>query len=338
MIRFPAEWEKQEMILMAFPHHLTDWADDLKSAYSIFVKIASAICYNQKLIILVHPDLKEDIKNMFCYHDKITFISYECDDTWIRDFGPISVYKNKKRVIKDFLFNAWGGKFEYKKDNLATKHLHKNWIFGVSELDEVDFVLEGGSIDSDGKGTILTTTKCLLNPNRNGKISKEEVENKLISELGAKRVLWLENGYLAGDDTDSHVDMLARFVSVDTIVYVKCYDEKDEHFDSLTKMEKELKCFTWNSDKKYNLIPLPLPKPIYKDGKRLPASYANFLITNSSVILPIYKDENDKKVIEIFKNLFPTREIIPLDSRRLIEQGGSIHCSTMQVCSQTEEG
>ena len=337
MIRFPAEWEKQEMILMAFPHHLTDWADDLKSAYSIFVKIASAICYNQKLIILVHPELKEDIKNMFCYHDKITFISYECDDTWIRDFGPISVYKNKKRVMKDFLFNAWGGKFEYKKDNLATKYLHKNWIFGVSELDEVDFVLEGGSIDSDGKGTILTTTKCLLNPNRNGKISKEEVENKLISELGAKRVLWLENGYLAGDDTDSHVDMLARFVSVDTIVYVKCYDEKDEHFDSLTKMEKELKCFTWNSDKKYNLIPLPLPKPIYKDGKRLPASYANFLITNSSVILPIYKDENDKKVIEIFKNLFPTREIIPLDSRRLIEQGGSIHCSTMQVCLNIEE-
>ncbi len=336
-LRLPAEWEKQEMILMAFPHELTDWADDLQSVYSIFVKIASAICYNQKLIILVHPTLKEKIKDMFCYHDRITFVSYESDDTWIRDFGPISVYKNNQRVIKDFLFNAWGEKFEYEKDNLATKHLHKNWIFGVSELEEVDFVLEGGSFDSDGNGTILTTKKCLLNPNRNSKTTKEEVEKKLEKELGVKKVLWLENGYLAGDDTDSHVDMLARFVSHDTIVYMKCYDEKDEHFNSLNKMEEELNCFTWNNNKKYNLIPLPLPKAVYKDGERLPASYANFLITNSSVILPIYKDEKDKEVIEIFKNLFPTREIIPLDSTRLIEQGGSIHCSTMQVYSQNEE-
>ncbi len=336
-IRLPAEWEKQEMILMAFPHKDTDWADDLQSAYSIFVKIASAICYNQKLIILVHPTLKEKIKNMFCYHDRITFVSYESDDTWIRDFGGISIYHDKRRVIKDFLFNAWGEKFEYGQDNLATKHLYKNWIFGVSNLEEVDFVLEGGSIDSDGDGTILTTTKCLLNPNRNGITTKEEVEKRLKYELGVKRVLWLEHGYLAGDDTDSHVDMLARFVSKDTIVYIKCHDEKDEHFSSLSKMEEELKCFTWNNGEKYNLIPLPLPKAIYKEGKRLPASCANFLITNSSVILPIYKDEKDKEVIEIFKKLFPTREIIPLDSRRLIEQGGSIHCSTMQVCVQISE-
>ena len=150
MIRLPAEWEKQEMILLAFPHENTDWKDDLKSAYSIFVKLASAICFNQKIIILVPEKDKDTVKDMFCYHDKISFVSYETNDTWIRDFGPISVYKNGNRVIKDFKFNAWGGKFEYEKDDKVTEFLHKNWYFGVSSLEKVEFILEGGSIDSDG--------------------------------------------------------------------------------------------------------------------------------------------------------------------------------------------
>jgi len=337
MTRFPAEWEKQEMILMAFPHSKSDWVDDLSSAYSIFVKIASAICYNQKLIILVPNDDKEDVRNMFCYHDRISFVGYETNDTWIRDFGPISVFEDGKRVIKDFRFNAWGEKYKFEKDNLATEHLHKNWHFGISPLKKIDFVLEGGSIDSDGAGTILTTKKCLLNPNRNPNLSKEDIETKLKDELGCNRVLWLEYGYLAGDDTDSHIDMLARFVSRETILYVKCDDEGDEHYFELKKMEEELKNFKTMEGNPYKLIPLPLPKAIYKDGKRLPASYANFLIINNAVILPIYKDESDKIVIEIFKELFPDREIIPLDSRRLIEEGGSIHCSTMQVCVDSEE-
>ena len=335
MIRLPAEWEKQEMILLAFPHDNTDWKDDLKSAYSVFVKLASAICFNQKVIILVPEKDKDKVKDMFCYHDKISFVSYETNDTWIRDFGPISIYKNGSRVIKDFKFNAWGGKFEYEKDNKATEFLHKNWHFGISPIEKIDFILEGGSIDSDGDRTILTTTKCLLNPNRNN-FSKIETEKILEKELGVKRVLWLNHGYLAGDDTDSHIDMLARFVSRETIVYVKCYDKEDEHFEELSKMEEELKSFTMEEGKSYTLIPLPLPKAIYKNGQRLPASYANFLITNHTVILPIYQDENDKEVINIFKSLFPDREIIPLDSRRLIEQGGSIHCSTMQVPIQNE--
>ncbi len=335
MIRLPAEWEKQEMVLMAFPHDKSDWNDDLNSAYSIFVKLASAICYNQKLIILVPQKDRELVKDMFCYHDKISFVSYETNDTWIRDFGAISIYRDGSRVIKDFQFNGWGSKFDYEKDNLATQFLHKNWYFGISDIEKVDFVLEGGSIESDGDGTIMTTTKCLLNPNRNNK-TKEKIEEILRKEVGAKRFLWLSHGYLAGDDTDSHIDMLARFVSRETIVYLKCYDKNDEHFEELNKMEEELKCFTRNNGKKYNLIPLPLPKAIYKDGKRLPASYANFLITNHTVILPIYQDEKDKEVIKIFKELFPNRDIIPLDSRRLIEQGGSIHCSTMQVPVQSE--
>ena len=337
MIRFPAEWEKQEMVLMAFPHLKSDWSNDLKSAYSIFVKIASAICFNQKLIILIPQNEKEKIRDMFCYQDRISFVSYETNDTWIRDFGPISIYENGERVIKDFMFNAWGKKYEYDKDDQVTKYLHKNWHFGLSPLKEINFVLEGGSIDTDGEGTILTTEKCLLNKNRNPEFSKIDIEIVLKNELGCSRVLWLKNGYLSGDDTDSHIDMLARFVSCETIVYVKCEDKDDEHYEELKKMEEELKSFKTKDGKPYTLIPLPLPKAIYKDQKRLPASYANFLITNYAVLLPIYKDESDKIVIELFKKLFPTREIIPLDSRRLIEEGGSIHCSTMQVCSMKEE-
>lgn len=334
MIRLPAEWEEQEMILMAFPHLQSDWADDINSAYSVFVRIASSICYGQKLILLVPICEKENIKNMFCYHDKISFVSYDVDDTWIRDYGAISVIKDAKRVIKDFIFNGWGDKFSHDKDNLATKNIHKNWHFGISQIESVDFILEGGSIDCDGDGTILTTSECLLNKNRNKSYKKADIEQVLLDELGIKNILWLNHGYLAGDDTDAHIDMLARFVSRETIVYLKCYDEKDEHFEELEKMEEELKSFRDIDGNGYKLIPLPLPKPIYKDKQRLPVSYANFLITNTAVLLPIYKDESDKIVIEIFKNLFKDREIIPLDSRRLIEQGGSIHCSTMQVVKE----
>jgi len=331
MIRLPAEWEEQEMILMAFPHLQSDWADDIDSAYSIFVRIASSICYNQKLILLVPLSQKDTIKNMFCYHDKISFVVYDVDDTWIRDYGPISVIVDNTRVLKDFIFNGWGDKFSHDKDNLATKHIAKNWHFGVSKIESVDFILEGGSIDCDGNGTILTTSECLLNKNRNKLLNRLDIELILQDELGIGNILWLNHGYLAGDDTDAHIDMLARFVSRETIVYIKCYNEEDEHFEELLKMEEELKSFKNIDGNSYKLIPLPLPKPIYKDKVRLPANYANFLITNSAVLLPIYKDESDKIVIEIFKSIFKDREIIPLDSRRLIEQGGSIHCSTMQV-------
>ena len=334
---FPPEWHKQRAILMAFPHKNSDWSNDLQSAYSIFVKIASAISFKEKLIILIPEDEREKIKNFFCIQDKITFLNYETNDTWIRDFGPICTYENGNRVINDFIFNAWGEKYEFEKDNLVNEFLYKNYIFYPSKLKKIDFVLEGGSIDSDGAGTILTTSKCLLNKNRNKEYSKEKIEEILYKTLGADRVLWLNYGFLEGDDTDSHIDMLARFVSRETIVYVKCENKDDLHYEELSKMEEELQNFRQKNGAPYNLVPLPLPKPIYKDGKRLPASYVNFLITNHAVILPIYKDENDKKVINIFKELFPKKEIIPLDSRRLIEEGGSIHCSTMQIPYKVEE-
>ncbi len=328
MKRLPAEWEKQDCVLMSFPHKDSDWADDLQSAISVFVRIASSICFNQKLIVVC--DDVEKTKELFCYHDKISFVKLETNDTWIRDYGPITIYEDGERKIIDFQFNAWGEKFNYNLDNLITKQLHKKWYFILSPLEEVDFILEGGSIDGDGDGTILTTTKCLLNPNRNPSFSKEMIEQKLNDTLGVDRVLWLENGELIGDDTDAHIDTLARFIDKDTIAYVSC-ETSDEHYDLLLMMKAELESFKTKDGKPYKLIPLQLPKPKYKDGQRLPATYANFLIANHVVLLPTYEDELDKKMIELFKELFPTREIIPINSMRLIEEGGSIHCSTMQV-------
>ncbi len=329
MIRFPAEWEKQDSVLMVFPHKNSDWADDLKSAQSVFLRIASSICFKQKLILVC--DNKEEIKKMFCYHDKISFVEFDTNDTWIRDFGPISIYKNDKRVLLDFQFNGWGSKFEFSKDNQVTSFLHKNWHFGVDELIHEDIVLEGGSIETDGLGTLLTTKKCLLNQNRNPHLSQKEIENRLKTVLGISKILWLENGELIGDDTDAHIDTLARFVDPNTIAYVSCDNPKDPHFASLQKMKKELESFRTKESQPYKLIPLPLPNPIYKNDQRLPATYANFLIANHVVLLPTYNDPLDKKMTELFKKLFPSREIIPINALRLIQEGGSIHCSTMQV-------
>lgn len=328
MIRVPAEWEKQDSILMSFPHAQSDWDDDLQSAISVFVRMASSICFNQKLI-LICDDIQKT-KDLFCYHDKISFVKLETNDTWIRDYGPISIYENDEHKLIDFQFNAWGGKFEYKLDNAITKELHSKWHFGISKLIEEDFVLEGGSIESDGAGTILTTSECLLNPSRNPSLSKSQIEEKLKSILGAKRILWLDHGSLIGDDTDAHIDTLARFIDKETIVYVSRETNDKEH-ESLSKMKSQLESFKTIDGKPYKLIPLPLPSAKYKDGERLPATYANFLIANHVILLPIYNDTLDKEMISLFKELFPSREIIPINALRLIEEGGSIHCSTMHV-------
>ena len=328
MIRLPAEWEEQDSILMVFPHTQTDWADDMQRAQSVFLRMASSIAATQKLILVC--DDVEKTKNFFCYHDRISFLALPSNDTWIRDFGPICIYHDNVRKLIDFQFNGWGGKYEASLDNIITKSLHDKWHFMVSPLISSDLVLEGGSIESDGQGTLMTTKKCLLNPNRNPHLSQTEIEEKLKELLGIKRFLWLEHGELEGDETDGHIDTLARVVDERTIAYVTC-EKEDSHYEELKKMEDELKLFRTFDNKPYRLIPLPLPSPIHKDNKRLPATYANFLITNKTVLLPVYDDYHDKPMTVLFKALFPNREIIPINALRLIEEGGSIHCSTMNI-------
>ena len=237
----PAEWEKQKLVLMSFPHEETDWADDLKAALSPFIRIAQAIAYGEAVYIICQD--KEKISSMFCSTRNLTFIEIPTNDTWIRDYGYISVKEEEENRLLDFTFDGWGGKFEASLDNSVNAALHKIGYMGTTPLEPIDFVLEGGSIESDGEGTLLTTSACLCNPNRNAGLSKDEVEKALKKHLGTNRVLWLDHGYLAGDDTDSHIDTLARFVNKETIVYVKCDDKEDEHYEALKKMEVQLQKF-----------------------------------------------------------------------------------------------
>ena len=331
----PAEWEKQQCILMSFPHEDTDWSDsgtreELNEALSPFIRIAQAIAYSEAVYIICKD--KNKIASMFCSTNNMTFIEIPTNDTWIRDYGYISLFEGKEKKLLDFTFDGWGGKFEASLDNNVNNTLHKKGYMGITPLEKVDFVLEGGSVESDGEGTILTTTQCLCNPNRNGGLTKKAVEENLKEILGAKRFLWLDNGYLAGDDTDSHIDTLARFVNKETIAYVKCDNQEDEHYETLKQMEMQLKTFKTIEGKPYTLVPLPMTDAIYNNEReRLPATYANFLICNDALIYPTYSDKHDKIVHEIFKDLFPDKEIIPVNSLKLIEQGGSLHCSTMQV-------
>jgi len=331
----PAEWEKQRLVLLSFPHEETDWYDpndtsSLETSLSPFIRIAQAIAYGEAVYIICKD--KEKISNMFCSTRNMTFIEIPTNDTWIRDYGYISLRENDEIKLLDFTFDGWGGKFEAGLDNSVNRTLHQIGYLGITPLEEINFVLEGGSIESDGQGTILTTSACLCNPNRNGGLSKEEIEGKLQHYLGAQRVLWLDHGYLAGDDTDSHIDTLARFINETTIAYVKCEDQEDEHYEALQKMETQLKSFTTMNGESYTLIPLPMCEAKYNENRqRLPATYANFLITNTALIYPTYGDMKDKEADIIFKEIFPEKEVIPINCLTLIEQGGSLHCSTMQV-------
>jgi len=326
--RLKAEWERQNLVLIAFPHKNSDWAQDLEASRAPFFKMAQAIAYSQ-LVYLLCDDV-EEAKSYFCSTTNIIFIKANFNDTWTRDYGALSIEDSGVNKLLDFRFNGWGGKFDASLDNSVNKQLKEKGFFSAP-LEAIDFELEGGAIESNGKGTILTTKSCLLNKNRNGGLNKSSAEKLLEQYLGANRVLWIENSYLEGDDTDGHIDMLARFVAKDTIAYIKCEDSADSHYKSLVEMEKELKHFRQENGVPYNLVPLPFTKPKYKDNARLPASYANFLITNKAVIVPAYQDSKDKEAVEIIRGLFKDREIIPMPSLKLIEQGGSIHCSTMQV-------
>ena len=335
MKRMLAEWERQRLVLLSFPHEKTDWYDaenpkSLDDALSPFIRIAQAIAYAQPVYIICHD--KARISEMFCSTRNMTFIEIPTNDTWIRDYGYISIEEEGEIKLLDFTFDGWGGKFEASLDNSVNAVLHKMGYMGTTPMETIEYILEGGSIESDGEGTILTTSECLCNPNRNGGLKKSEVEEQLKKYLGAKRFLWLDDGYLAGDDTDSHIDTLARLVNKDTIMYVKCDDNRDEHYEALGKMEEQLQTFKTVEGQPYNLVALPMCKAIYdEEGQRLPATYANFLITNEALIYPTYGTPQDKIAHEVFELQFPEREIIPVNCLKLIEQGGSLHCSTMQV-------
>lgn len=331
-ILLPAEWHPQSAIQLTWPHKDTDWAPTLDEVIPCFVAIAKAIVkYELLLIVCTDKELVlsqlEDIDTT-----RIIFREMETNDTWARDHGGITVFENDQPVIYDFVFNGWGMKFPANFDNLITRQLFLSETF-ASDIEVVNmqpFVLEGGSIESDGEGTLLTTVECLSSVNRNEYLNQEQLTYHLKDFFGIERILWLENGYLAGDDTDSHVDTLARFCNANTIAYVQCTDETDEHFEELKAMEEELKTFRTLSGAPYQLIPLPMADEVTFEGERLPATYANFLIINDAVLLPFYQSEKDNIAKQALQKAFPDREIIGINCLPLIKQHGSLHCVTMQ--------
>ncbi len=332
-VRLPAEWEEQSFVQLTFPHAGSDWAYMLGEVTGCFVRIASEIVKFQNLLVVCadEKEVREKLKNL--PQKNIRYIQIPSNDTWARDHGGITVFDNGKPVVLDFTFNGWGMKFAANHDNQITRKLFAENVFpkSVKYKSRKNFVLEGGSIESDGKGTILTTSECLLSENRNN-LTKEKTEKKLKKFIGARRILWLDNGFLKGDDTDSHVDTLARFCSPDTIAYVHCTDENDEHYEALKRMEQELKAFTLEGRaNKYNLIPLPMADAVYdENNERLPATYANFLIINHAVLMPVYNSPKDEIARQQLEKAFPGREIISIDCNALIKQHGSLHCVTMQ--------
>lgn len=306
----------------------------------VFLDIARAtLRFEHVLISCEHvvrlQDLERELNRYAIDHalpGRVVAVPAPANDTWARDHGPIAVQSADGLQLLDFKFNAWGGKFPWEKDNALNRHLANAGSFGGTPLIEVDFVLEGGSIESDGEGTLLTTSECLLTPTRNPAMDRSDIEDLLAETLGADRILWLNHGYLAGDDTDSHVDTLARFCAPDHICYVACPDETDEHYGALAAMREELQQFRQRDGSPYRLTALPWPDAIYdEDGERLPATYANFLVINGAVLLPIYGVAQDEEAISTLQGLFPDREVIAINCRPLIGQHGSLHCVTMQI-------
>lgn len=335
-LRLPAEWEPQDAILLAWPHKDTAWSLYLDDAVQLYEALVSVICDFADIVIAIPEteiaEVKLRLSAMDIPLEYVYFYPVDSNDTWARDFGPITVQTEQGMKLIDFSFNGWGNKYKFDLDNIISKKLYEQNAFPSATFESIDFVLEGGSIESDGNGTLMTTSSCLLNKNRNPFLSQEEIEQKLKSALGVTKINWLNSGCLAGDDTDGHIDVLARFCPNNTIVYTACDDEADEHYSSLKRMEAELQKMTDVNGQPYRLFPLPWPGATFGDNnQRLPATYANFLIVNEAVLVPIYDALSDEDALEVISQAFPGYEVFGIPCLTLIERGGSLHCITMQL-------
>jgi len=302
----------------------------------VFVEITLQAGRRQTVIIACHDEAhSRHVGELLGAHgmppDRYRLYIARSNDSWARDHGPISVLRDHQPQLLDFTFNGWGNKYPADLDNRITSLLHLAGAFGDTPLQTIDFVLEGGSIETDGQGTLLTTTSCLLSPQRNRGLVKTDSENRLRQYLNARRILWLEHGQLQGDDTDGHIDTLARFANPETILYVASTDPADPNYAPLQRMAEELKRFVRLNGDPYRLIPLPAPVIRDSSGQCLPASYANFLIINDAVLVPLYSIAMDALALEIFSKVFAQRKIIGINCRPLLQQYGSLHCVTMQL-------
>jgi len=335
-VRFPAEWEPQSAVLVAWPHAGTDWAPRLPAVEKSYLALVAAIARFQPVIVCVaDATLREHAHARLIEAGvpgkRLRFVEVDYDDTWLRDSGPVSLVGHGDFRLLDFHFNAWGDKFASCRDDRLIERLFAHGLFAHAQRERVDFALEGGAIETDGDGTLLCTWHCLHA--RHPQLDRSELSTRLAETLHQRRVLWLDHGALEGDDTDAHIDTLARFAAIDAIVYQACDDDGDAHHAPLAAMADELAALHRLDGKPYRLFALPWPRPIHDahDGRRLAASYANFLIVNGGVLMPAYDDPADAIAADVLALAFPGRQVVPVPCRELIWQNGSLHCLTMQL-------
>ena len=332
----PPEWAPQSGVMLTWPHAHGDWAPRLATVEPVFAAITREISRHERVLIVCYDDphrahVTKTLRDTGTDLGRAILKIAPSNDTWARDHGPITVLCREQPLLLDFGFNGWGGKYPHDLDNRITRRLHDVGAFGNTAIESFELILEGGSIEVDGAGTLLTTTRCLLAPTRNPRLSRAALEKELSEWLGLNRILWLEHGRLEGDDTDSHIDTLARFCDARTIAYVDCDDPHDAHYQDLKAMEQQLQRFHAADGTPYRLVPLPWPRPRTDDGRRLPATYANFLIINGAVLVPTYRDPADPVALARLKECFPERDIVGIDCTPIIAQFGSLHCLTMQL-------
>ena len=338
----PAEWAPQSGIQLTWPHQNTDWKPCLAEITQTFIQLAREISRQEKLLVAAqNPDevrriLEENLPPENLRNIRVS--ACKSNDTWARDHAPLTLMPARGAapqadgpLLLDFKFNGWGEKFGWQDDNRISRTLFAQRAFNGKMESHEQFVLEGGSIESDGEGTIMTTVFCLLAQNRNQPMSQEDIERQLLRHFNATRVVWLRHGKLVGDDTDGHIDTTVRLCPDSTIVYQGCDDEKDEQFADLKLLEEELRQLKTLHGKGYRLLKLPMPDALFDDGQRLPATYANFVILNRSVIIPAYGNKTkDAEAARIVQQAFPEREVVCIDATTVVRQHGSLHCLTMQ--------
>ena len=337
-IRLPAEWEPQSAVLIAWPHDETDWAQRLGEVEDTYIAlVASIVRYTRAVICVADADLQTyaeaRLRSARVDLSRVRFVEVEYDDTWLRDSGPITLRTPDGFRLLDFRFTGWGGKFEASRDDRLIEHLDALHVFRNAERQSIDFALEGGAIDTDGAGTLLTTWQCLHE--RHPEVDRDTLGARLAEWLAQDRVLWLDHGYLEGDDTDAHIDTLARFAPDDAIVFQACDDPSDSHYAELRAMGEDIAALRTHDGKPYRLFPLPWAQPIVDGGRRLAASYANFLIigtdTGGAVLMPAYGDPADAAAAAVLEQAYPGRDVVQVPCRPLIWQNGSLHCITMQL-------
>ena len=333
--RFPAEWEPQDAILIAWPHADTDWAERLDAVEASYVALGAAIARFQTLLVCCRDGAlaaraQRLLLDAGADPARLRLVEVDYDDTWLRDSGPITLFDERGPLLLDFRFTGWGGKYQAGRDDALVAALFQAGVFAPACRHlPMDFILEGGGVETDGRGTLLSTWACLSQ--RHPNLSRDRIVTELAGRLAQQRVLMLEHGHLEGDDTDAHIDTLARFASADAIVYQSCDDPEDSHHPVLARMADELAALRCADGRPYRLYALPWPSPVLDGGRRLAASYANFLILNGAVLMPAYDDPADAQAARVLGEAFPGREIVTVPCRPLIWQNGSLHCVTMQL-------